>query len=48
LQRQRLVGEIYEAIDEWLAPALARWIAVNHSTATTQAQAVRTDDKIRK
>jgi hypothetical protein len=31
IQRKRGDGEIYDLIDEWLAPLLARWIANQRS-----------------
>jgi hypothetical protein len=30
LQRMRGKSEIYDVIDEWLAPAMARWLASGH------------------
>jgi len=34
LQRMRGQSEIYDVIDEWLAPAMARWLASRHEDSS--------------
>jgi hypothetical protein len=34
LQRMRGEGNIYDVIDEWLAPAMARWLSSRHGDSS--------------
>jgi hypothetical protein len=34
LQRMRGNSEIYDVIDEWLAPAMARWLGSRHEDSS--------------
>jgi hypothetical protein len=38
LQRKRGDGEIFDVIDEWLAPAVARWIANQRSHQSSDSE----------
>jgi hypothetical protein len=45
LQRKRGDGEIYDVIDEWLAPLFARWIANRRDAVHMQVLGNRSNGK---